>query len=234
MGTRTFTPETDQQHDADRSKVPLLQLALDEPDLSAAMRIARAAAPAVDVFEAGTVLLASHGLGAVETLRTAFPGHRIVADMRVVRAGEVLARMAFEAGADWLTVMAAAPLQTIQAAVDQARAHDGHIQAEMDEVHPDDQPIELAGMGVTHAIIHRTHEAGQAPADSGAEPDMVGRLHDAGLLVSVAGGVVPERVGELAGLPVHVVIAGRAIRGASDPADAARRMRARLDEVFGS
>ena len=52
------------------------------------------------------------------------------------------------------------------------------------------------------------------------------------LTVTITGGVSAEDLLAFAGRRVGIVIAGRAIVGAADPAAAARRLRRTLDEVW--
>jgi 3-keto-L-gulonate-6-phosphate decarboxylase len=68
----------------------------------------------VDIVEAGTILCLSEGLHAVRALRAQCPEKIIVADWKVADAGETLARQALDAGANWMTIICAAPLATIE------------------------------------------------------------------------------------------------------------------------
>ncbi len=92
---------------------PLIQLALDSLDLESAVVTAKNAADSVDIIEVGTILAFAEGMRAVRTLRALHPDHILVCDMKTTDAGAILAEMAFKAGADWLTVSAAAHIATI-------------------------------------------------------------------------------------------------------------------------
>ena len=66
-------------------------------------------------MEAGTIVCLTEGLGAVTALRATVPGQKIiVADWKVADAGETLAQQAFGAGANWMTIICAAPLATVE------------------------------------------------------------------------------------------------------------------------
>ena len=91
---------------------PLLQLALDHSSLEAAQRDVTLLKDSVDIVEAGTILCLNEGLGAVKALREQCPDKIIVADWKVADAGETLAQQAFGAGANWMTIICAAPLTT--------------------------------------------------------------------------------------------------------------------------
>ena len=69
-----------------RLERPVLQVALDFENLSRAIQAAtEAVAGGADWVEAGTPLIKSEGLDAVRALKKAFPSHRVVADMKVMR-----------------------------------------------------------------------------------------------------------------------------------------------------
>lgn len=93
---------------------PLLQLALDHSSLEAAQRDVTQLKDSVDIVEAGTTLCLNEGLGAVKALREQCPDKIIVADWKVADAGETLAQQAFGAGANWMTIICAAPLATVE------------------------------------------------------------------------------------------------------------------------
>ena len=86
---------------------PMLQIALDSTDLATAVDIADRVAGYVEVIEVGTILAFAEGMSAVRTMRERHPDHIIVCDMKTTDGGAILARMAFSAGADWITVSAA-------------------------------------------------------------------------------------------------------------------------------
>ena len=54
-----------------------------------------------------------------------------------------------------------------------------------------------------------------------------------GFKVTVTGGVKPKDIPLFSGVPVFIFIAGRAIRGADDPATAALQFQTMITETFG-
>ena len=97
---------------------PVLQVALDFENLPRALQAAKEAVEGgADWVEAGTPLLKSEGLDAVRALKKAFPGHRIVADMKVMDTGAFEVEIAAKAGADLVTVLGASDDETIADAV---------------------------------------------------------------------------------------------------------------------
>ena len=110
---------------------PLLQLALDHSSLEAAQRDVTLLKDSVDIVEAGTILCLNEGLGAVKALREQCPDKIIVADWKVADAGETLAQQAFAAGANWMTIICAAPLATVEKGHAMAQNCGGEIQIEL-------------------------------------------------------------------------------------------------------
>lgn len=110
---------------------PLLQLALDHTNLQAAQRDVALLQDHVDIVEAGTILCLTEGLSAVKALRAQCPEKIIVADWKVADAGETLAQQAFGAGANWMTIICAAPLATVEKGHAVAQACGGEIQMEL-------------------------------------------------------------------------------------------------------
>src|SRR6188508_2201229 len=104
-----------------------LQLALDRPDLAQALEVVAQAAPYVDLIEAGTPLLIREGIRAVRELRRRYRGRAIVADIKVIDAGEPIAELAFAAGANVVTVLGCASDEVIERVVRSARRYEGTV-----------------------------------------------------------------------------------------------------------
>ena len=54
---------------------PMIQIALDQTNLNAAIAVAEKVHSYVDVIEIGTILAFSEGMNAVKTLRSQYPKH---------------------------------------------------------------------------------------------------------------------------------------------------------------
>ena len=83
---------------------PLLQVALDLESLNDALALAIKIAPYVDILEAGTPLIKSAGIQAVQALKKAHPDKLICADLKTADAGYLEVRMAANAKADIITI----------------------------------------------------------------------------------------------------------------------------------
>jgi 3-hexulose-6-phosphate synthase len=101
---------------------PIVQLSLDLTSLDEALDTATIGVDAgVDWLEAGTPLLLSEGLRAVEALRARFPDQPLVADLKTMDGGYLEAEMMAKAGADLVVVMGRAHEATIRRVVEAGR-----------------------------------------------------------------------------------------------------------------
>jgi 3-hexulose-6-phosphate synthase/6-phospho-3-hexuloisomerase len=71
------------------------------------------------------------GMGSVRALRAKFPNHPIVCDFKVCDGGGLFARLAGEAGANYMDVMAAAHDATLRAALREADKHQVSVIADI-------------------------------------------------------------------------------------------------------
>ena len=214
---------------------PILQLALDYIDLAPALAMAYLLRDEVEVIEIGTPLTKAEGMRAVSTVRHLCPGNLILADVKTPDVGGLEAKICFDAGADWMTVLGAAPLATVRLALEEAKSR------------PEKEAIiELTGvrdilaraqewraMGMERMVYHRGWDEGNtARTWDPADWETIRVLIDMGFKISVAGGIDLETIPFFRGFDISVFNIGRAIREAEDPVDAARSFRALIDELW--
>lgn len=213
---------------------PLLQLALDHTNLQTAQRDVALLRDHVDIVEAGTILCLTEGLGAVKALRDQCPNKIIVADWKVADAGETLAQQAFGAGADWMTIICAAPLATVEKGHAVAQSCGGEIQIELFGNWTLDDARNWYRIGVRQAIYHRGRDA-QASGQQWSEADLarMKALSDIGLELSITGGITPADLPLFKDIRVKAFIAGRALAGASYPAQVAAEFHAQINAIWG-
>ncbi len=193
---------------------PMIQIALDQTDLTTAIEVANNVDSFVDVIEIGTILAFAEGMSAVKTLRNNHPEHIIVCDMKTTDGGAILARMAFEAGADWITVSAAAHIATIEACKKVADEFGGEIQIEIYGNWTMQDAQAWADLGINQAIYHRSRDAELAGVGwTDADIEKMRALSALGLELSITGGIVPEDLYLFEGIKAKTFIAGRALAG---------------------
>lgn len=218
-----------------------LQLALDLPSLRVCRAVVAALAPRLARVEAGTPLLLHEGIRAVEWLRGDLgPAGTVVADAKICDAGARIARDAFAAGADVVTVVgAAADMTTWEGVLGAAGASPGRPAVMIDTIgwEPEAAVTGLPRMcdaaaraGVTVEVcVHRPKSSAPpftallAPLQTGGAPRFRGSL--------VAGKMTPDLVGPALAAGFSTIIVGGAVTEADDPA---RVWSAFLEEVKGS
>ncbi|WP_241568933.1 3-keto-L-gulonate-6-phosphate decarboxylase UlaD [Rosenbergiella collisarenosi] len=213
---------------------PLLQLALDHTSLQDAMQDVTRLHPYVDIIEAGTILCLCEGINAVRELRAQCPEKIIVADWKVADAGETLARQALGAGANWMTIICAAPLATIEKGHQVAQSLGGEIQIELFGHWTLDDARDWYRCGVRQAIYHRGRDA-QASGQQWGDEDLARMkdLSDIGLELSVTGGLTPNDLPLFKQINVKSFIAGRALSQASDSVAVASEFKQKIAQIWG-
>ena len=209
---------------------PLFQVAVDVVSGEMALRLAKEVAAYADIIEAGTPLIKSVGVRVVKAFKELFPSKKILADMKIADTGALEASMAFDAGADMVTVLAAAPLATIKAATDEARRRGKEIIIDLIGLEKRmDRVSEVVPLRPDYLAVH----AGIDEQGKGEGPfDFARKMSNFGIYLSVAGGLNRENISQLAGIPVGIVVVGQAITKASSPAASAHEMRALIEKVW--
>ncbi len=215
---------------------PLLQLALDTFDLPSALAPMQQARDHVDVVEAGTILCYAEGMHAVCALRALYPDKLLLADVRIAEAGSIIAKLAFDAGADWVSMVSGATPATMEVVLSEARSRGRDVQLELIDGWTWAQAAAWRALGIEQVIAHRSRD-GEALGDLSWKPadfEQMRRLADLGFKVTVAGGVEVDDLPLFADVPIHVFTVGRAIRAAADPASAARGFQEAIARVYGA
>jgi 3-dehydro-L-gulonate-6-phosphate decarboxylase len=216
------------------SDTPLLQIAMDYTSLSKALVMAALVAPEVDIIEIGTPLCKAAGVEAIRAMREICPDKLILADFKTPDVGGLEATMAFDAGADMLTVIGGAALPTVEQALAVARKRGKEMLMELTGVRDIlARATEWRRIGVDRIVYHREWDAQSAGREwTQEDKDIIRKLIDMGYKVTVTGGMTNELLPFFADLPVSVLICGRGIREAADPRAAAHQMRVALHELW--
>lgn len=214
--------------------LPKLQLALDLTDLDEALTIAKTVKDDADIIEVGTVLAIESGLDSVRLMRQALPNAKILADIRIIKAGGKLAGMAFDAGADIVTIISDATKETFEAVLaEKQKAENREVLIEINDNYTDQKLQEWKDFGLTHLIYHRGSEI-TTTNDSWSDVDFdeIKRLGELGFKVYVTGGIGIEEVSLFEGVPVECFIIGRTIAKAENPSEAAKEFKEAIAKHF--
>lgn len=214
--------------------IPLLQIALDYVSLPQALVMAYQVAPEVDILEVGTPLIKAAGMDAIRSLREICPDKLILADMKTPDVGGLEASMAFDAGADIMTVIGGAALDTVAQALSVAQERNKIMMIELTGV----QDIlmrakEWRKIGVDRLVYHREWDAQAAGREwEQTDKETIKTLIDLGYKITVTGGLNTELLPFFSDLPIDVVISGRGIREAADPQATARAMKTAITKLW--
>lgn len=226
----------------------LLQLALDTPHAGTVRRLLDRTAGDVDIIELGTPLLIRYGVDIIAGIRRDHPDKKILADLKIADAGAVEAGLAFDAGADIVTVLGTAHPATLREAGERAKQSGGRVMADLITVREVDEAASLARRldrtGLDYLCLHTAYDArgqgGQGgpggpggPGDSERTPEGIGRVgavvERAGL--AVAGGLDPAMIERLIPYGPEIVVVGGYITGSADPGRAVRAVRQVMEIV---
>ncbi len=205
-----------------------LQLALDTDSLAAARAVLEATADLVDIAEVGTPLLLREGAGVIRSLKAELPRLKILADFKIMDAGMEEAEIAFEAGADIVTVLAAAETVTIKRACEAAKRAGREVMADLIAVGESAlRAAQVAAAGAHYLCCHTAFDLQSTGADPVRE---LAELHRAlpGARVAVAGGITPQRIGLLKPFAPEIVIVGGYVTRAVDPRAAITEIRSAM------
>ena len=210
-------------------KKKLLQVALDFLNLDRALRTAEAAVEGgADILEVGTPLIKSEGLDSVRALREKFPSVFIVADTKTMDAGKIEAQAASTAGADMMTVLAAAPEGTIRECVEAGRHYGIKVAVDLvgvaDPIAAAKRAVEL---GCDRVDVHCAIDSQMA---GGSPVELLAKIRsEIDIQMATAGGINSETAPGAAEAGADVVIVGGAITKSPDVAAATSDIRRALD-----
>lgn len=204
-----------------------LQVAMDVLTIEAALDLAGAVAEHVDILELGTPLIKAAGLPAITAVKTAHPDKIVLADLKTMDAGGLEAKIAFDAGADLVTVLGVADDSTIAGAV--AAALEAGKGVVVDLIGVADKVTRAREANMLGAEFVEFH----AGLDEQAKPgySLTSLLADgeaAGVPFSVAGGVSSATIAGVQSAGANVAVVGSGIYSAADPGAAAAALKAAI------
>jgi 3-hexulose-6-phosphate synthase / 6-phospho-3-hexuloisomerase len=204
---------------------PQIQVALDLLNIEDALHIAGDAYRAgIRWIEAGTPLIKSEGIRSVMELKKALPAATVVADMKTLDAGEIETEMAYEAGADVVSISGLAHDSTIKGSVKVKNRFDRRLMVDLLMASsPVRRARQLERLGADIVCLHTGVDAQKVTRSSIKVSPMIPRLsRTLRIPLAAAGGITPHLAPKLVAVGVKILIVGSWITGAKDPYRAAR------------
>lgn len=211
-----------------------VQIALDLRDLDLAVRVARAAVQAgVDLIEVGDPLIKEYGLRALSEVKRQVPEAVIVAEMMSADWGREQVVLAAEAGADAVLLIGPATASSVSAAVAAGTRLGVPIILDVASSQLNEAWIrEMERLGIDGFTVTTNIDLGvrgRHPLDNARTIRGWSRLP-----VAVSGGFSPTDYDIAASPDWDILIIGRSVAEAVDPAGAAREITELVDRRHGS
>jgi len=200
-----------------------LQLAVDVLTMDDALDAVDKVYPHFDIVEVGTPLVIECGLAPVEQIKSRWPDRQILADLKIMDAGNIEATSGFDRGADIVTILGLADDATVQGAVKAAEKFGGRIMADLiNTPDPAGRAGQLAELGVHIMCLHTAYDRQSSGIDPLAELNNVRPAVTCPL--AIAGGLKLDRVGEAVRRGADIVVVGGGILNENDPASTAEQI----------
>ncbi|MEZ3487866.1 MAG: orotidine 5'-phosphate decarboxylase [Lachnospiraceae bacterium] len=203
-----------------------LQIALDDIALNDALLFIDQIQDSIDIVELGTPFIMEYGMEAVRSFRKHFPDKELLCDGKIMDAGRYEAQLFYEAGADYVTVLAVTDNRTVVDVAACARAYGKKVVADMICVSDlRSRTVEMEMLGVDVAAVHTgvdQQAAGRTPLDDLKEIRSCVKRTE----VAVAGGINSAVLGEYLVYRPEIIIVGGGIIHAQDPVKEAETLAA--------
>jgi 3-hexulose-6-phosphate synthase len=211
------------------SNKTMLQLALDMTDIDKALEIVDKVSSCFEILEVGTPLILSEGVRAIKILRARYPQKIILADMKIADAGDYEATIAYEAGADLVTVLGVVDFRTIQGAVAAGnRMGRGVCVDTLNMDYSTDFIIRLENLGVAYGLLHASTDAVYGATT--LAPRISEAVKHSKIPLAIAGGITPQNIGPLINSGATIFVIGSSVTRAADPLQTAQILR---NQLFG-
>lgn len=216
--------------------LPLLQVALDNTTLEAAIESVKKYGHIIDIVEVGTVLHYAEGANATRTMREMYPDKILLDDIKGADAGTTLAGIVFGAGADITTAICCADVNTMIAMKKVAAEYgeDKDVQIELYGNWTFEEAQSWFDAGLSQVVYHRSRDA-ELAGKKWSDDDLqkIKKLVEMGFKVTITGGLQVEDLELFKGIDIYGVIAGRSIRNADNPEQAALDFKAEIKRLWG-
>ncbi len=199
-----------------------LQAALDLLSTEEALKILEQVGEFVDIIELGTPLMISQGAKVIETVKPKYPDKIVFADIKIMDGGSIMADIAFKAGADMVSVLAAANDATIKDVIKTAKKYNGKVLVDMcaiKDIHA--RAKEIEEWGADYVCVH----VGYDIQNTGVDPvEEVKKLADIKCEKAAAGGIRMETFEAACQSEIDDIIVGGGIYNVENPAKTAKEM----------
>lgn len=205
-----------------------LQLAVDLVNLKSALKLLQQVGEYIDIIELGTPLLITEGLSIIPIFKELYPNKIIFADLKIMDGAELISELAFQKGADMISVLAAANDSTIKAAAETSKAHNKMIMVDMCAVNDiKKRAHELEKINSDYICVHRASDMQNKGNDPLEELQLIENINSKKV---VAGGINLDNFRSACQSSADTIIIGGAIYNADQPKVIAKKMKKMIRE----
>ncbi len=205
-----------------------LQAALDTLSLEDCVQLLSETRGSIDIAEVGTPFVIEEGMRPVRELKEKFPEIEVLADVKIMDAGEYEADKCFDAGADICTVLGVSNNATIEGVIRSAKKHGRKVMVDMIEV-PNlaERAAEIDAMGADYICVHTAFDVQKTGKDPLDDLKVVNKVLK-NAKSAVAGGVKLSTVDAIVEEGCEIVVVGGYICNAEDRAAVSKELKAHL------
>lgn len=206
-----------------------LQVALDLLSTDDAVNLLNDIAPYVDIIEVGTPLIKIEGLAVLREIKSRWPDKFLFADLKTMDAGALEAKLALNAGADAVSVLAVAADGTIAGAVNAANKLGKSVVVDLIGVPPTHRLAridELRKLGVGTVELHAGLD--EQAQEGYSLPALLATIAGTDVKFAVAGGITLDTVDIVAAAGAETAVVGGGIYNAANPAATAKSLKEKL------
>ncbi|MEG2677282.1 MAG: 3-hexulose-6-phosphate synthase, partial [Oscillospiraceae bacterium] len=199
-----------------------LQAALDLFDTKKKLEVLEKIGKYLDIIEIGTPLCIAEGMSVVRTVKEKYPNKIVFADIKVMDGGSVVSKVALDAGADMVSVLAAAEDNTVRATIECAHKAGKKALVDMCAVKDmEGRAQEIAAMNPDYICCHVGYDI-QA---TGVDPiEELRRLDGVSTPKAIAGGIKMETFEAAVNSPADVIIVGGGLYNHENMEELAKKM----------
>ncbi|HOJ01732.1 MAG TPA: orotidine 5'-phosphate decarboxylase [Anaerolineaceae bacterium] len=207
-----------------------LQLSLDFGRLDDAIHTLSEIHQSVDVIELGTPLLFLEGLGALTVIKELYPEIDLLADLKIIDGGSYESTLAFEAGADIVTVLGCASEKTIGAAIDTAEKFRKKTVIDLLGVQQVEQKIrQIDKTKADYACLHTAMDDSKEKSVP-VEELAIAKTTATRVGIAIAGGINISNIQKILPYQPDIIVIGSGITQQPDKAQAAAEIKKAMND----
>jgi len=209
------------------NKMKLFQVALDLFSTDEALNVLKEISEFVDIIELGTPLMVAEGAHVVRKVKELYPEKTVFADIKVMDGGSIVPKVVFDAGADMVSVLAAADNSTIEATIELAGKYERKVLVDMCSVKDIfARAKEVEALGPDFICVH----VGYDVQNKGVDPvQELRKLDGIKIPKAIAGGIKLSNFEAAVQSPADVIIVGGGIYNQPNMREVAEKMREIID-----